>query len=582
MAYQAIYRKYRPTSFEEIVGQKHIIQTLQNAIHKDRIAHAYLFCGPRGTGKTSTAKIFARTLNCTSDHKPCLTCENCRMSLDGSHPDIIEIDAASNNGVDEVRSLVERVGYAPMYGKYKIYIIDEVHMMTTGAFNALLKTIEEPPEFVIFIFATTEPNKVLPTILSRCQRFDFTKVSESEIAQQIQTICSKEQIQITREASHLIASLADGGMRDALSILDQCIAYQPDGITADSVREIYGVIQIEDIGRIFSNLSCERTEEAVNEISDLYDNGMDLKRFTADLITLLKYSLIYDLSEKSQIIPEGYRNVIKNSVIHTLPKQRILLLNDLMDIYQKLGYASNILDYVQTILLKYAYSLREEHQEINVTTAENPKRESEKRSDFRSDPAKKAEKVSNHRTISSLASQFWNSDVSRETLSTNYDQKTDDSFSQEMLLGLLCAGNKSYRKTDTQKFSHLNAYMTNPTWARYAAILNGMNLVASGESFLLGSFSKRIQAQEVNQFQKNDGFECFTEEILGTRKKIFAITNQEQKTLIQAFTKRMKEGNLPEPYVVNLKQTNLEKEKKEENPLELIKEVFPDITIEEN
>ena len=210
MAYQALYRKYRPASFDEVVGQKHIVKTLQNAVEKNRIAHAYLFCGPRGTGKTSIAKIFARTLNCTGEKKPCMECENCRLSLAGTHPDIIEIDAASNNGVDEVRNLIDRVGYAPLEGKYKVYIIDEVHMMTSGAFNALLKTIEEPPEHVIFIFATTEPHKVLPTILSRCQRYDFSKVSHQDILDRLKWVCEQENITAEESALSLIADLADG------------------------------------------------------------------------------------------------------------------------------------------------------------------------------------------------------------------------------------------------------------------------------------------------------------------------------------------------------------------------------------
>ena len=201
MAYQALYRKYRPSTFEEVVGQGHIVQTLKNAVENNRIAHAYLFCGPRGTGKTSIAKIFARTLNCTSQNhdRPCGQCQNCTDSLNGSHPDIIEIDAASNNGVDEVRNLIERVKYAPMEGNYKVYIIDEVHMMTQSAFNALLKTIEEPPAHVIFVFATTEPNKVIPTIVSRCQRFDFTKVAKKDI--QKGDIYSEDNITVKRPGS---------------------------------------------------------------------------------------------------------------------------------------------------------------------------------------------------------------------------------------------------------------------------------------------------------------------------------------------------------------------------------------------
>ena len=239
MGYKALYRTYRPNSFDEVAGQKHVVKTLQNAIEQKKIAHAYLFCGPRGTGKTSIAKIFAKTINCENEvEKPCLKCDNCLAVQEGNHPDIIEIDAASNNGVEEVRSLIEKVKYAPLKGKYKVYIIDEVHMMSTGAFNALLKTIEEPPAHVIFILATTEPHKVLPTIISRCQRFDFTKVSRIEIIERIHTILKAENIQCDEDVVKLIAQLADGGLRDALSILDQCIAYAKDNIELHHINEI--------------------------------------------------------------------------------------------------------------------------------------------------------------------------------------------------------------------------------------------------------------------------------------------------------------------------------------------------------
>mgnify|MGYP004449395127 FL=1 len=296
MAYQALYRKYRPSSFDEVVGQQHVVKTLENAIARDRIAHAYLFAGPRGTGKTSIAKIFAKTLNCTGEHAPCGKCDNCLAAAEQSHPDIIEIDAASNNGVDEVRSLIERVSYAPMMGKYKIYIIDEVHMMTTGAFNALLKTIEEPPAHVIFILATTEPHKVISTILSRCQRFDFTKVSDEEITGRLETVCKEENVPYEKEALELIASLSDGGMRDSLSILDQSIAYSPDLISLDAVRDIYGVVTRKDIGLIFSQMNEKEIEKAVQSLQDIYNKGFDLKRFISDFISLLKNSLLMDFN----------------------------------------------------------------------------------------------------------------------------------------------------------------------------------------------------------------------------------------------------------------------------------------------
>ena len=221
MAYKALYRTYRPSTFEEVAGQHHVVQTIKNALASGKIAHAYLFAGPRGTGKTTMAKLLAKALNC--EHGigcQCNECKNCQAINDGTHPDVLEIDAASNNGVEEIRDLIDKVKYGTILGRYKVYIIDEVHMMTAGAFNALLKTLEEPPEHVIFILATTEPHKILPTILSRCQRYDFTKVSDQDIKERIKVVLKKENITYNEEAINLVISLADGGMRDALSILD--------------------------------------------------------------------------------------------------------------------------------------------------------------------------------------------------------------------------------------------------------------------------------------------------------------------------------------------------------------------------
>lgn len=359
MAYQALYRKYRPTNFDEVVGQTHIIQTLKNAIVQNRIAHAYLFCGPRGTGKTSIAKIFAKTLNCTnSQDAPCGVCENCKMAANGSHPDIIEIDAASNNGVDEVRNLIDKVKYAPMQGKYKIYIIDEVHMMTSGAFNALLKTIEEPPAHVIFIFATTEPNKVLPTIISRCQRFDFNKVSMHDIKYRLSVVCKNEGIEIDENGLTLIAQLADGGMRDALSILDQCVAYCSSHIDVNDIRKIYGVVTSEDIGKLFYSVYKKDVDSFVKDIQKYSDMGMDIKRLTADFIHMLKDSLILDYSENSTLVSDMNKDMIRKYFKLAPINFKIKCMEELMDTYNKYTYASNALDYLEASLLKissYSY-----------------------------------------------------------------------------------------------------------------------------------------------------------------------------------------------------------------------------------
>jgi DNA polymerase III subunit gamma/tau len=247
MSYKALYRTYRPHSFDTVVGQRHIVKTLQNALNQHKVSHAYLFCGPRGTGKTTVAKLVAKSVNCENPSEaPCNRCENCIGIQQGNHPDVIEIDAASNNGVDQIRELIEKVKYAPLQAKYKVYIIDEVHMLSQGAFNALLKTLEEPPSHVIFILATTEPHKVLPTIISRCQRYDFTRVSQKDIQARVEEVLTTEKIKFDHEATRLISQLSDGGVRDALSILEQVIAYSEDNLTAQHVNDIYGIATTQD------------------------------------------------------------------------------------------------------------------------------------------------------------------------------------------------------------------------------------------------------------------------------------------------------------------------------------------------
>ena len=299
MPYQALYRKYRPTNFDEVVGQKHIVQTLKNAIVQDRIAHAYLFTGPRGTGKTSIAKIFAKMLNCEdAEHRPCGKCLNCELSQSGSHPDIIEIDAASNNGVDEVRNLIERVKYAPMHGKYKVYIIDEVHMLSTGAFNALLKTLEEPPSYVIFILATTEAHKIPITILSRCQRYDFRRITADTIAARLRELMDKEGNDVEEKAIRYIAKAADGSMRDALSLLDQCIAfYLGEKLTYEKVLENLGAVDTQVFSSLLRQILQQDTAGTIKTLDEIIIQGRELGQFVTDFIWYLRNLLLISTSE---------------------------------------------------------------------------------------------------------------------------------------------------------------------------------------------------------------------------------------------------------------------------------------------
>lgn len=295
MSYTALYRKFRPTVFEDVKGQEHIVTTLKNQIRSGRTSHAYLFCGTRGTGKTTIAKIFAKAVNCEHpvDGSPCGECAICKSIAAGTSMNVIEIDAASNNGVDSIRQIVEEVNYSPAEGKYKVYIIDEVHMLSIGAFNALLKTLEEPPAYVIFILATTEVHKIPITILSRCQRYDFRRISIDTIADRLKELTQKEQVQIEEKAVRYIAKVADGSMRDALSLLDQCIAfYFEQELTYDKVLDVLGAVDTEVFSRMLREILKGDAAAALGVLQDIVLQGRELSQFVTDFAWYLRNLLL--------------------------------------------------------------------------------------------------------------------------------------------------------------------------------------------------------------------------------------------------------------------------------------------------
>ena len=293
-AYQVIARKWRPQTFQDVVGQDHVVRTLRNAIGRNRIAHAYLFVGPRGTGKTSTARIFAKALNCTDGPKADFDPKDPAVQsiTDGTSMDVIEIDGASNNSVDQIRELRDDVRYAPTQGKYKIYIIDEVHMLSNQAFNALLKTLEEPPEHVKFVFATTDVQKVLPTILSRCQRFDLKPIPSELIVQRLQTIAVEEKINVSPEALACIARMADGGMRDAQSIFDQMISFCGSDIAEADVLDVYGLVSGEKINALAGAVAAGDHQKIIALVDECDESGRDLVRLLTDMQALVRNALL--------------------------------------------------------------------------------------------------------------------------------------------------------------------------------------------------------------------------------------------------------------------------------------------------
>lgn len=327
MGYTALYRKFRPQNFKDMVGQEHITKTLRNQIISNRIGHAYLFNGGRGTGKTTSAKIFARAINCLNpkEGEPCNECEICKSALSGSLTDIVEMDAASNNSVEDIRSIREEVNFLPTKAKYRVYIIDEVHMLSQGAFNALLKTLEEPPEHVKFILATTEPQKLPATILSRCQRFDFRRISDEDIIKRLKIVCKESNIEISEQALNIIASLSEGAMRDALSILERCIQDGETNINEEKIKELVGIPSIKYIHNITEAIIEYDIDKAMNSITEVLEEGKDLENLLWEIIKYLKDILMQKTNQKLTIYNEQDLEKLKK-LSEQATKQRIIKL----------------------------------------------------------------------------------------------------------------------------------------------------------------------------------------------------------------------------------------------------------------
>ena len=566
MAYKALYRTYRPSTFEEVAGQEHIVKTLKNALATGKLAHAYLFAGPRGTGKTTMAKLLAKALNCDEGigHQ-CNECKNCKAIIEGTHPDVLELDAASNNGVDEIRELIDKVKYGTILGRYKVYIIDEVHMLSTGAFNALLKTLEEPPEHVIFILATTEPHKILPTILSRCQRYDFTKLSDKDIKNRIKSVLEHEGVTYNDEAVDIIISLADGGMRDALSILDQVLAYSGNKLDVQDILDIFALESKEEKIALLNAIIQKDVSDVLSRINRYVSLGTDIKRLTDDLLLILKDILIYQSSRNTACL-EVLNEQEAQSFFKYLDIDETLKMIDIIMAAQKdYKNVSSIIPLFQVTILKLITAkkdgMTEAKEEVKrptpVINKPLPKPEVVQQKPV--EPVQKKE-VKQEELISLLNQNNEPEPVkqpevvlSKDVLILKGTRKEESFFiNDDLMIDIIVTAKKEIKNNLLEHWSDLKRLIAHPKLGKAATLLvDGRPLVASNKVLVI-EYQFPNTAERANLIENQEAIQNVIQSTFGRKMFVFGVSRNESVRCQQNFMNKRQLGTLPKIDTINI------------------------------